>query len=144
MHSFGDPCTISLHGVELLVYHGRSLDDIIATAPNQSFREPQKAMKLLLQCRHLAPIYGQRTPISPESRDFMVIDGIPDIFHTGHIHVEKHETYRGVLLVNSGAWQGQTGFQRKMGVEPTPGVVPIVDLQTLQVFTVNFRSTTLD
>ncbi|MFQ6073884.1 MAG: metallophosphoesterase, partial [Candidatus Bathyarchaeia archaeon] len=144
VHSLGDPCTISLHDVELLVYHGRSLDDIVATAPNQSFGEPQKAMKLLLQCRHLAPIYGQKTPISPESRDFMVIERIPDAFHTGHIHVEKHETYRGVLLVNSGAWQGQTSFQKKMGLEPTPGIVPILNLQTLQVFTVNFESTTLN
>ena len=144
VHSLGNPCTISLHDVELLVYHGRSLDDIIATAPNQSFKEPEKAMKLLLQCRHLAPIYGQKTPISPENRDFMVIERIPDIFHTGHIHVERHETYRGVLLVNSGAWQGQTVFQKKMGLEPTPGIVPIVDLQTLQVFTVNFKSATLN
>jgi len=144
VHSLGDPCTISLHDVELLVYHGRSLDDIIATAPNQSFKEPEKAMKLLLQCRHLAPIYGQKTPISPEGRDFMVIERIPDIFHTGHIHVEKHETYRGVLLVNSGAWQRQTMFQKKMGLEPTPGIVPIVDLQSLQVFTVNFGSAALN
>jgi DNA polymerase II small subunit len=74
----------------------------------------------------------------------MVIERIPDIFHTGHIHVERHETYRGVLSVNSGAWQGQTAFQKKMGLEPTPGIVPIVDLQTLQVFTVNFKSTTLN
>jgi len=144
VHSLGNPCTISLHDVELLVYHGRSLDDIIATAPNQSFKEPEKAMKLLLQCRHLAPIYGQKTPISPENRDFMVIERVPDIFHAGHIHVEKHEVYRGVLLVNSGAWQRQTVFQKKMGLEPTPGIVPIVDLQTLQVFTVNFQSTTLN
>jgi DNA polymerase II small subunit len=142
--SFGNPCTISLHEVELLVYHGRSLDDIISTAPNQSFKEPEKAMKLLLQCRHLAPIYGQKTPISPENRDFMVIERIPDILHTGHIHVERHETYRGVLLVNSGAWQGQTAYQKKMGLDPTPGIVPIVDLQKLQVFTVNFKSATLN
>jgi DNA polymerase II small subunit len=144
VHSFGNPCVLSLHNVEILVYHGRSLDDIIATAPNQSFKEPEKAMKLLLQCRHLAPIYGKKTPISPENRDFMVIERIPDIFHTGHIHVEKHETYRGVLLVNSGAWQGQTMYQKKMGLEPTPGIVPIVDLQTLQVFTVNFKSAMLN
>jgi DNA polymerase II small subunit len=144
VHSFGDPCVLSLHNVETLVYHGRSLDDIIATAPNQSFKEPEKAMKLLLQCRHLAPIYGKKTPISPENKDFMVIERIPDIFHTGHIHVEKHEIYRGVLLVNSGAWQGQTMFQKKMGLEPTPGIVPIIDLQTLQVFTVNFKSALLD
>jgi len=144
VHSLGNPCVVSLHGVELLVYHGRSLDDVISTAPNQSFVNPEKAMKLLLQCRHLAPIYGQKTPISPENRDFMVIERVPDIFHTGHIHVEKHESYRGVLLVNSGAWQEQTMFQKKMGVKPTPGIVPIVDLQTSQVFSVNFKSATLD
>lgn len=139
VHSLGDPCTISLHGVELLIYHGRSLDDVISRAPNQSFKEPEKAMKLLLQCRHLAPIYGEKTPISPESRDFMVIERTPDVFHTGHIHIEKHETYRGILLVNSGAWQKPTTFQKKMGLEPTPGIVPIVNLQTLQVATVNFN-----
>lgn len=139
VYSLGDPCTISLHGVELLIYHGRSLDDVISRAPNQSFKEPEKAMKLLLQCRHLAPIYGEKTPISPENRDFMVIERIPDVFHTGHIHIEKHETYRGILLINSGAWQKSTLFQKKMGLEPTPGIVPIVNLQTLQVTTVNFN-----
>jgi DNA polymerase II small subunit len=139
IQSFGDPCTISLHGVELLIYHGRSLDDVIATAPNQDFKDPGRAMKLLLQCRHLAPIYGQKTLISPEHRDFMVIERIPDIFHTGHIHVEKHEVYKGILLVNSGAWQKQTIFQKKMGLEPTPGIVPIVNLQTLEVVTLNFN-----
>jgi len=99
--SFGDPAVVSLHGVELLLYHGRSLDDIVGAAPNVSFHTPDKAMKLLLQSRHLAPIYGQKTPIAPERRDFMVIERVPDIFHTGHVHVMKHDTYRGILMVNS-------------------------------------------
>ena len=95
-------------------------------------------MKLLLQCRHLAPIYGRRTPIAPEKRDFMIIDGEPDIFHTGHVHVLKYGNYRGTLLVNSGAWQEQTEFQRRMGLVPTPGIASIVNLETLQVTPVNF------
>jgi len=136
--SLGNPCTISLHGVELLLYHGRSLDDIVANAPNVSFNTPDKAMKILLQCRHLAPIYGQRTPIAPEKRDFMVIERAPDIFQTGHVHVQKTEVYRGVIMVNSGAWQGRTVYQRKMGLEPTPGVVPIINLQTLQATALDF------
>ncbi|MFB0500855.1 MAG: DNA polymerase II small subunit, partial [Candidatus Bathyarchaeia archaeon] len=97
-----------------------------------------KAMKLLLQSRHLAPIYGQKTPIAPERRDFMVIERVPDIFHTGHVHVMKHDTYRGILMVNSGAWQSQTEYQRKMGLEPTPGIVPVVNLQTLGATTIPF------
>jgi len=138
MYSLGSPCTVSLHEVELLLYHGRSLDDVAAVAPNVSFQTPDKAMKLLLQSRHLAPIYGERTPIAPETRDFTVIERVPDIFHAGHVHVLKCDTYRGILIVNSGAWQGQTEYQKKMGLVPTPGIVPIVNLQTLQVTTINF------
>ncbi len=138
MHSLGSPCTVSLHGVELLLFHGRSLDDIAAVAPNVSFETPDKSMKILLQSRHLAPIYGERTPIAPEKRDFMIIERIPDIFHAGHVHVLKCNNYRGTLIVNSGAWQRQTEFQKKMGLIPTPGIVPIVNLQTLKIATIDF------
>jgi DNA polymerase II small subunit len=136
--SLGNPSIISLHGVETLIYHGRSLDDVVAVVPGMSYNTPDKAMKLLLQCRHLAPIYGQRTPIAPEKRDFMVIERIPDIFHAGHVHVLKHCTYRGTLIVNSGAWQEQTDYMKKMGCVPLPGIAPIVNLQTLQVTTISF------
>jgi len=139
--SLGNPSTVQLHGVELLLYHGRSLDDIIATAPNMSFDVPEKAMRLLLQSRHLAPIYGNRTPIAPEKRDFMVIENPPDIFHAGHIHVLAHENYRGTLIINSGAWQGQTEYQKKLRLNPTSGIAPIVNLQTLDVMTIKFGTT---
>jgi DNA polymerase II small subunit len=138
VHSFGDPCTISLHGVELLLYHGRSLDDILANVPNITANAPAKAMEILLRSRHLAPIYGQRTPIAPENQDFMVIERLPDIFHAGHVHVVHHTNYRGTLIVNSGTWQMQTDYQRKMGLEPTPGIVPVVNLQTLEVTSISF------
>jgi DNA polymerase II small subunit len=141
IHSLGSPSTVSLHGVELLLFHGRSLDDIAAVAPNVSFDTPDKSMKLLLQSRHLAPIYGEKTPIAPEKRDFMVIEKIPDIFHAGHVHVLKCNKYRGTLIVNSGAWQRQTEFQKKMGLVPTPGIVPIVNLQTLKISTIDFKET---
>ncbi len=138
IYSLGSPSTVSLHGVELLLFHGRSLDDVAAFAPNISFDKPDKSMKLLLQSRHLAPIYGERTPIAPEKRDFMVIERIPDVFHAGHVHVLKCDRYRGTLIINSGAWQRQTEFQRKMGLFPTPGIVPILNLQTSKISTINF------
>jgi len=138
-HFLGNPCSVTLHGVELLLYHGRSLDDVIANASNVSFKTPEKAMRLLLRSRHLAPIYGQRTPIAPGKRDFLVVERVPDIFHAGHVHVQAVERYRGVLLVNSGTWQSQTEYQSKMGLEPNPGVIPVVNLQTLEVTTINFN-----
>lgn len=140
VNSLGNPCTISLHGVELLVYHGRSLDDVVANTPSAASNTPQKAMKLLLQGRHLAPIYGQRTPIAPGRRDFLVVERAPDIFHAGHVHVHGHDRYRGVLVVNSGAWQRKTEYMSRMGLEPTPAIIPVVNLQTLQVTTLGFEA----
>lgn len=134
----GDPAYVKLHGVVFLVYHGKSLDDVIATTPNLAYDRPTEAMKLLLRARHLAPTYGKRTALSPELRDYMVVDQVPDVFHAGHVHTYGELAYRGTLLVNSGTWQAQTSFQLNMGLEPTPSVVPIVDLSTLGVSRRNF------
>ena len=138
VHSLGDPCVVSLHGVEVLMYHGRSLDDIIATVPGLDHEHPEKAMTLLLQSRHLAPLYGGKTMLSPENRDFLVIERIPDIFHAGHIHVLGCCNYRGVLVVNSGGWQEQTNYMQKLGLVPTPGKVPVVNLQNLETIVLSF------
>jgi DNA polymerase II small subunit len=138
IHSLGDPCIVSLHNVEVLMYHGRSLDDIIGTVPGIDHEHPEKAMKLLLQSRHLAPLYGGKTLLSPENRDFLVIERIPDIFHAGHIHVMGYCNYRGVLIVNSGGWQEQTDYMQKLGLVPTPGKVPVVNLQTLETTVLSF------
>jgi DNA polymerase II small subunit len=136
----GDPAYIKLHGVLFLVYHGKSLDDVIATTPDLTYDRPTEAMKLLLRSRHLAPTYGKRTALSPESRDFLVVDPVPDVFHVGHVHTFGELNYRGTLLVNSGTWQAQTNFQSNMGLEPTPSVVPVLDLSTLRVTRRNFGS----
>jgi DNA polymerase II small subunit len=138
MLSLGNPASVSIHGVELLLYHGRSLDDVLATAADMNFHSPERAMRLLLQGRHLAPIYGQRTSIAPEKRDFLVIERVPDVFHAGHVHVMKYDFYRGTLMVNSGAWQKQTSYQRNLGLDPTPGIIPVVNLQTLGITPIDF------
>ncbi|MCP8312250.1 MAG: DNA-directed DNA polymerase II small subunit [Candidatus Methylarchaceae archaeon HK02M1] len=134
----GNPIHLNLHGVNILVCHGRSLDDIVATTPGLTFSKPASAMKVLLKARHLAPIYGGRTPIAPEKEDHLVIEEVPDIFHTGHVHTVDIDTYRGTLMINSGTWQGQTSYQMNMGLTPTPGIVPIVNLATLEVTLKNF------
>jgi DNA polymerase II small subunit len=138
IHSVGSPCLLSLHGVEVLMYHGRSLDDIVAVIPGMDHAHPEKSMKLLMQSRHLAPVYGGKTMLSPENRDYLVIDRVPDIFHAGHIHVLGYLNYRGVLVVNSGGWQQQTDYMEKLGLVPTPGKVPVVNLQTLEITVLSF------
>ena len=135
----GNPAFVELNGVKVLMYHGQGLDDIIATTPGLSYSKPAEAMKVLLKARHLAPIYGERTPIAPEQEDMMVITEVPDIFHSGHVHVADIQSYRGTLVVNSGAWQSQTKFQQTMGITPTPGVAVIVNLATLQPLVYDFN-----
>ena len=134
----GNPSMVELNGVKILMFHGQSLDDVVGTTPGLSYSQPAKAMRVLLKARHLSPIYGKRTPIAPELEDMMVINEIPDIFHSGHIHVVDLDMYRGVLIVNSGAWQTQTPYQASVGITPTPGIALIVNLATLKVFRKDF------
>jgi DNA polymerase II small subunit len=138
VRSLGSPCVLSLHGVEVLVFHGRSLDDVISTVPDMSHKYPEKAMRLLLQSRHLAPVYGGKTPLSPETKDQLVIQRVPDIFHAGHVHSLEYANYRGVLIVNSGCWQEQTDYMRRNGFMPTPAKVPVINLQSMEVTVVPF------
>lgn len=128
VHMVGSPCHASIHGVNIISYHGRSIDDIISTLPNQSYSTPEKAMIELLKKRHLVPTYGGKVPISPEDIDYMAIDEPPDIFHVGHAHHIGVTNYRGVNVINSGTFQEQTSFQKKLNMVPTPARVPIVDL----------------
>lgn len=134
----GNPACVKLHGVSVLIYHGKSLDDIIATVPELSYSRPGAAMELLLRARHLAPTYGKRTALAPELRDMLVIDPVPDVMHCGHVHAFDVMNYRGTLLINSGTWQSQTSFQANMGLEPTPSIIPIVNLSNLHVVRRNF------
>jgi DNA polymerase II small subunit len=135
----GNPSFIELNRVKLLMFHGQSLDDVIATVPGLSYSKPVEAMKILLRSRHLSPIYGNRTPIAPESEDMLVIDDVPDVFHAGHVHITQVGRYKGTLIVNSGAWQRQTKFQQTMGINPTPGICILVNLATLQSFKRDFN-----
>jgi DNA polymerase II small subunit len=135
----GNPAFVDLNGVKLLMYHGQGLDDVIATTPGLSYSRPAEAMKVLLKARHLAPTYGERTPVAPEQEDMMVISDVPDIFHSGHVHVTDVQSYRGTLVVNSGAWQSQTKYQQTMGITPSPGLAILVNLATLQPLVQDFN-----
>ena len=126
----GNPSTISLNGVELLAYHGKSLDDWIPSIRGLSYEHPATAMKEMLSRRHLAPIWGSRTPLAPEAKDYLTIETVPDIFVTGHVHAANVENYRNILLVNSSTWQSQTSYQKMLNFVPEPGRVLVHNLQT--------------
>lgn len=138
--SLGDPSEVRLDGVDFLLFHGTSLMDVIQSVPGFDYRRPVEVMEYQLRARHLAPEYGKNTPIGPEVEDWLVVEHVPDVFISGHVHVPGSGVYRGTTIVNCGAWQGQTDYQKRMGLVPQPGLLPVINLQSLQVRMIDFRS----
>lgn len=136
----GNPAVIKTHNVKTLVFHGDSLIDMNQLIPGLDNNNPIETMKELLICRHLAPIFGKKTQIAPVNKDWLVIDKIPDIFHTGHVHIFGMGDYNNVPLVNSGCFQSQTDFMKSFGIHPTPGIVPIIELNTLNPSPIDFKN----
>ncbi|MDH7509015.1 MAG: DNA-directed DNA polymerase II small subunit [Methanomassiliicoccales archaeon] len=135
----GNPCYLEIEGRTILSYHGRSIDDLIGNIQSLTYANPIDAMKEMLKRRHLAPIYGGKTPIAPEKKDFLVIDPVPDIFVTGHVHGAGVSDYRGVRIINASTWQAQTSYQRMHNFNPDPAKLPVVHLGTGKCTVMNFN-----
>jgi DNA polymerase II small subunit len=125
-----NPVPLSLNGVKVFVAHGTALTDILGSTPGHDFHNPITAVELLVKCRHIAPTYGQSTPIAPEKVDRLVIKDLPDVVLMGHIHIHEVKRYKGITLISSGSFQNQTPFQKRMKLAPTPGVISVFNLKT--------------
>ncbi len=130
---FGNPAMLDICGLKILAYHGSSITDLADIHPNVSNEVPTTAMIEMLERRHLVPVYGKKTPIAPEEQDHLIIDEVPDIFVTGHIHRCNVDEYLGVMLINSSTWQGQTDYQKMRDIQPEPAKVVILDSSSKRV-----------
>jgi len=137
VHFVQNPQTVRLHairskGIKNLIYHGYSFDDHvdrIQALRENAYQEPYHVMIDLLKRRHLAPSYGSNQ-LSPEGEDHLAITEEPDVFVSGHFHSHSNESYKGVNVINSSSFQEQTDFQERMGHEPDPGKVTMVNYKT--------------
>lgn len=132
-HMYGNPALVEIEGVKILLYHGQGLEDI-ASDLNISIKKPTIMMVEEMRHRHILPMWGKE-PMIPLDYDPLVIDDIPDIYVTGHLHMVDARITKvsGTLLINSSTFQGLTSWQKKLGISPTPGIVPIVDLSSYNV-----------
>lgn len=135
----GNPVKLVIEGVEFLSYHGRSMDDWITRVSGLSYENPIAAMREMMQRRHVLPVYGLRTPIAPEHKDYLVIESVPDVFITGHVHAAGLDNYRGTTLINASCWQSQTAYQKMHGFMPEPSKVPVIELDTGKPWMVDFH-----
>ena len=129
-----NPSVVSLDGVNVLIYHGESFNELPMAIKGLSYEKNEQMMEELLRKRHLAPIYGERTPLASELEDYLVIEHVPDIFHTGHIHINSYKKYNGIHLINSGTFQTQTEYQKIKNIEPTPAQVPVIHKGQYKLF----------
>ncbi len=145
-----NPCILNIHssetspGLDILMYHGYSFDDyaeIVPSIKNSGAHISDRAplvMKFLLQRRHLAPQHTSTLYIPDPRYDPLVLERIPDLFFAGHIHKSGTLHYRTTTTVSASCFQAKTKFQEKVGHDPEPGVVPIVNLKTRQVTMMRF------
>src|SRR3989344_1693210 len=134
--------TASFSGFDVLMYHGYSFDYYVSNVEsirnNGGYRRADLIMQFLLKRRHLAPSFTS-TPYFPgQGEDPLLIKKIPDFFLSGHIHYSNVANYRGVTLISGSCWQAKTSFQEKLGHEPEPARVPIVNLKTREVKVLKF------
>lgn len=147
-----NPAMVNIHakkgfqGFDVLMYHGYSYDHYGDTV--ESIRLQEKSisdrvdlvMKFLLQKRHLQPTHSSSLYIPDSASDPLVIERVPDFFLSGHIHKSKIANYRGVTIVSGSCWQSKTAFQEKVGHQPEPCKVPLINLQTRKARMISFRS----
>ena len=129
-----NPAVVSLDGIKVLIYHGESFNELPMAIKGLSYEKNEDMMVELMRKRHLAPIYGERTPLASELEDYLVIEHVPDIFHTGHIHINSYKKYKGIHMINSGTFQTQTDYQKIKNIEPTPAQVPVIHKGQYKLF----------
>lgn len=143
-----NPSMVNIHssdgfpGFDVLMYHGYSFDHYVANVDTirkgGGYDRADLIMKFMLQKRHLAPEHASTLYIPDAKRDALVIDKVPDMFCTGHIHKTSVSHYRGVTLISGSCWQKTTDFQVKVGHHPEPARVPIVDLRSREIKILKF------
>jgi DNA polymerase II small subunit len=136
--------TDEFSGIDVLLYHGGSLIYYSDAIPSIRSKGGQKLvddiMIYLLKRRHLAPSHGSTLYVPDTYEDPLLIDPVPDIFATGHIHRAQSKTYRNVTCINCSGWGAITENQEKRGLEPQPGRVIAISLKTREVKFMNFNS----
>jgi len=134
--------TETFSGFNVLMYHGYSFDYYVANVESirvgGGYNRSDLIMKFLLQRRHLAPAF-KSTPYFPSHKeDPLLIKTIPDFFLTGHIHYSCVANYKSITMISGSCWQAKTSFQEKLGHEPEPARVPIVNLKTREIKILRF------
>ncbi len=144
-----NPSIIKIGGLNMLIYYGGNLNKFIDEIPelrksvlNKSKngnKEPLvRVIEEILKRRHLAPIYGEMDIVPNKVEDDLVLKDLPDVFVIGGQHRAVVGNYNNILIISSSCWQSQTDFEQKVGSEPEPCKVPILNLKSKEIKILDF------
>jgi DNA polymerase II small subunit/DNA polymerase delta subunit B len=92
----------------------------------------------MLKRRHLAPLHSFVTYVPTERKDHLAINDVPDIITTADFHKPDIDIYNNILIICSSCWQSITPFEEKVGNNPDPCKVPILNLKTREIKIMDF------
>ncbi len=129
-------------GFNVFLYHGYSYDfyanSVDSLRLNGAYKKPEILINFLLKRRHLAPTHASTLYFPYDKKDPLMVQEIPDVFVSAHIHKSAVSSYNKILTISCSCWQSKTPFQEKVGHEPDPCKVPILNLKTGMVNVIDF------
>jgi DNA polymerase II small subunit len=136
-----DP-SLGKKGLKVLMYHGASMhgwiDEIEDLRTGQANLYPAKIVKYLLRHRHLSPMHSYNVYVPGEKEDSMIIKEVPDVIATGDLHRTEVDIYNNILIICGSCWQSITPFEEKVGNQPDPCKVPMLNLKTREIKILDF------
>ena len=135
-------CAGGKKGLKVLMYHGASMhgwvDEIEDLRMGQANLYPAKIVRYLLRHRHLSPMHSANVYVPGEKEDSMIIKEVPDVIATGDLHRTEIDIYNNVLIICGSCWQSITPFEEKVGNQPDPCKVPMLNLKTREIKILDF------
>ncbi len=132
----------SFEGFDILMYHGASFhhykDNVESLRKVNATNNPSFILQYLLQKRHLAPTHGSVSFIPDAKEDFLVIEKVPDVLVSGEMHRPDVSNFNNILTINCSCWQSKTPFEEKIGSNPDPCKVPVLNLKNREIKIMNF------
>ncbi len=143
-----NPSLVTIHeqpgfpGFDMFIYHGYSFSYYVANVDsirnNGGYHRADLIMQFLLKRRHVCPAHTSSLYVPDNTEDPLVITTVPDFFISGDIHYTSVGNYNNITLICGSCWEGITAFQIKLGHDPEPARVPIVNLHTREVTILEF------
>jgi DNA polymerase II small subunit len=142
IHYLSNPAYVKIHNsIIVLLYHGYVLDWLVSNISflreRGGYENPGELMKFMLMFRLIFPSHGSNPYVPYINDDPSVIEIVPDLFHTGHIHRASYNEYRGVDLINSSTFQDITPYQKELGHKPEPGILFLRNIKNGEVLSIN-------